>query len=170
MDTQRRLFIATIAALGSSALVPPALAQGQKDKDKDKEKGKDKEKKKHHHNNGKDKLGDKIKQNGNHVIDKKGDHTVAVDVKDGKIAGMKVKHAKKGDVAVKKYKTNKKMADAGPIHMVAYDTMLAQAQSLGTTYIGYAYIDDYGDEVIYWYPYEMIYDGETGAIDYVPIY
>ena len=157
-----------MAALGSTALITPALAQ--KDKDKDKEKGKEKEKKKHHHNNGKDKLGEKIKQNGSHVIDKKGDATVAMDVKDNKIAGMKVKHAKKGDLAVKKYKTKQKMAQTGGVHMVAYDTMLAQAISLGTTYIGYAYIDDWGDEVIYWYPVEMIYDGETGAIDYVPVY
>ena len=37
-------------------------------------------------------------------------------------------------------------------------------------YIGYAYYDDYGDEVIYWFPYEMILDGDTGAVDYIPIY
>ena len=39
---------------------------------------------------------------------------------------------------------------------------------MGTTYIGYAYIDDNGDEQIYWWPYEMIYDGDTGAVEYVP--
>ena len=39
----------------------------------------------------------------------------------------------------------------------------------GTVYIGYAYYDDYGDEQIYWYPYEIIYDGDTGAIEYVPL-
>ena len=44
-----------------------------------------------------------------------------------------------------------------------------QAYSLGTAYIGYAYIDDYGDEQIYWWPYEMICDGDAGAIDYVPL-
>ena len=26
----------------------------------------------------------------------------------------------------------------------------------------------YGDEVIYWFPYDMIYDGDTGAIEYIP--
>src|SRR5258706_4845847 len=117
MNTQRSLFLATMAAIGVVAVVPPAIA------------------KKHQHHDGKAKLGNKIKENGNHVIDKHGDNTVSVDVKDGKVAGMKVKHAKKGDVPVKKYKTNKKMADAGGIHMVAYDTMLAQAYSLGTTWI-----------------------------------
>ena len=124
--------------------------------------------KKAHHHNGKQLLGDKIKTNGRHVIDKKGDQTVSVEVKDGKIAGVHVKHAKKGDVQVKKYKTNKKMAQLDGLQYASF--LLAQAQDLGTIYIGYAYVDDYGDEVIYWFPYEMILDGDTGAIQYVPVY
>lgn len=120
------------------------------------------------HNKGKDLLGDKIKRNGKHVINKKGAHTVSVDVKDGKVAGMHVKHNKKGDVQVKKYKTSKKMAQGGGMHYASF--LLAQAQSLGTLWIGYAYIDDDGYEEIYWFPYEMIYDGDTGAIEYVPVY
>jgi hypothetical protein len=123
---------------------------------------------KHHHQDGKKLLGEKIKKNGKHKLDKKGDYEADVEVVKGKVAGVKVKHAKKGDVPVKKYKTSKKMVDAGTIQRVAFT--LAQAQSLGTTWIGYAYIDDYGDEVIYWFPYEMIYDGDTGAIEYVPVY
>jgi len=178
MDSKRRLCLSALAAIGISTFVPEVFGQGQgkgqgKGQDAGQAPGQSGQKKKqHHHNNGKDKLGDKIKQNGNHVIDKKGDASVSVDVKDGKVAGMKVKHAKKGDLKVTKYKTNKKMAEATPtsgIHLAAYDTMLAQATSLGTTWIGYSYFDDYGDEQIYWYPVEMIYDGETGAIDYVPI-
>jgi len=172
MDSKRRLLIAALAAAGISTIAPSAFAQGQgKGQDKGQGAGGNPgQKKKQHHNNGKDKLGDKIKQNGNHVIDKKGDASVSVDVKDGKVAGMKVKHAKKGDLKVTKYKTNKKMAAAETgIHLAAYDSMLAQAYSLGTTWIGYSYYDDYGDEQIYWYPVEMIYDGDTGAIDYVPI-
>ncbi|MEO7761472.1 MAG: hypothetical protein ABIS68_06115 [Casimicrobiaceae bacterium] len=162
MNAKRRTVLTALAVAGVASLAPAAFAQGQG-------KGKDKPKKQHHHQNGKDKLGDKIKVNGNHVLEKQGPNTVSVDVKDGKVAGMKVKHDKKGDVAVKKYKTNKKMAASSSIHMVAYDTMLAQAYSLGTTWIGYSYYDDYGDEYIYWYPYEMIYDGDTGAIEYVPL-
>jgi hypothetical protein len=69
---------------------------------------------------------------------------------------------------VKKYKTGKKMARAEGTQYVSYQ--LAQAQSLGTVYIGYAYVDDYGYEEIYWFPYEMIYDGDTGAIEYVQVY
>ena len=75
----------------------------------------------------------------------------------------------------KKYKTKKKMAQADGvrmahtdgIHPVAY--IPVQATDLGTTYIGYSFIDDNGDEVIYWFPYEMILDGDTGAVDYVPL-
>jgi hypothetical protein len=123
---------------------------------------------KHHHQDGKKLLGEKVKKDGKHTLDKKGDYEASIDVVKGKVAGVKVKHAKKGDVPVKKYKTSKKMVEAGNIQRVAFT--LAQAQYLGTTWIGYAYVDDYGDEVIYWFPYDMIYDGDTGAIEYVPVY
>ncbi len=49
-----------------------------------------------------------------HKIHSKGDYTASVEVKDGKVAGMHVKHAKKGDLPVKKYKTNKKWLRARP--------------------------------------------------------
>ena len=101
------------------------------------------------------------------MLHKNGPHTVSVEVKDGKIAGVHVRHAAKGDVPIKKYRTNKKMAEAGRFHYASLQ--LAQAESLGTVWIGYAYYDDYGDEVIYWFPYEMILDGYTGAVEYIPL-
>lgn len=131
-------------------------------KDNDKPKGKPK------HKNGKDLLGDKIKVNGNHKVDQKGPHTVSVDVKDGKIAAFHVKHDKKGELPVKKYKTSKKMAQLDKARQSPI--VLVQYQYVGTTYIGYSYIDDYGYEEIYWYPYDMILDGDTGAIEYVAAY
>ncbi|MCA1583136.1 MAG: hypothetical protein LC796_17460 [Acidobacteria bacterium] len=131
--------------------------------------GKGKEKGKHEHQNGKQLVGEKIKTNGRHVIHQKGDYTAAVDVRDGKIAGVHVTHPKKGEVAVKKYRTNKKMArrtgQAGGFQYAS----LTQDQYLGTTYIGFAYVDEYGDEEIYWFPYDMILDGDTGAVEYVPV-
>jgi hypothetical protein len=159
MNHTRRTFSAAIAMVGLLGFAEIGLAQK---KDADKPKGKDKAK----HKNGKDLLGDKIKVNGNHQIDKQGPHAVSVDVKDGKIAKFHVKHDQKGELPVKKYKTSKKLAqldkpDQSSIVMVQY---------IGTTYIGYSYIDDYGDEVIYWYPYDMIYDGDTGAVEYVAAY
>ena len=118
-----------------------------------------------HHKSGQQMLGDKIKTDGKHQIDKVGEHTVSVKVSNGKVAGVSVRHSKKGDVPVTKYKTHKKMARTqgvrSPYTLVQED--------LGVTYIGYAFIDDYGDEQIYWFPYEMILDGDTGAIDYIPL-
>ena len=151
MNHTRRILTVSVIALGLSALTDAAIAAGKKN-----------------HHNGKQLLGNKIKTNGNHAIHKKGGHTVSVEVKDGKVAGVHVKHAKRGDVEVKKYKTTKKMARTDGLQYASY--LLAQAQDLGTVYIGYAYIDEYGDEEIYWFPYEMIFDGDTGAIEYVPVY
>lgn len=185
MTPMHRLLIAAATAFSFAALAPLALAQdkGKPDKgggpdqtqsDKGAAKGKpdkgghDKVKPvKGNHHNGKDLVGDKIKTNGRHVIEKKGDYTAAVDVQNGKIAGMKVTHAKKGDVPVTKYKTTKKMAQAEGLQRAAFVTV---QYYLGTTYIGYAYVDDYGYEEIYWYPYDMILDGDTGAVEYVPVY
>jgi len=59
------------------------------------------------------------------------------------------------------------MAATDGLHYAAYT--LTQYQDIGTTYIGYAFVDDFGDEHIYWFPYEMILDGDTGAIEYVPL-
>ena len=57
---------------------------------------------------------------------------------------------------------------AGGIQTVSF--VLAQAQLLGTTWIGFSYFDDWGYEVIYWFPYDIIYDGDTGAVEYIPVY
>jgi len=116
----------------------------------------------HHHHNGQQLLGEKVKTNGTHVIDKKGPFTTSVEVRGGKVAGVHVKHDTKGEVAVKKYKTDKKMTQ------LDRRTTFIQAQYVGTTYIGYSYTDEYGDEDIYLFPYDMILDGDTGAVNYVP--
>lgn len=121
------------------------------------------------HHNGAKLAGDKVKKDGKHVVEKKGPHTVSLEVKGGKIAGMHVKHASKGDVPVKKYKTKKKMAQADT-GLVRVSYVKVQDQYLGTTYIGYSYYDDFGDEYIYWFPYDMILDGDTGAVEYVAAY
>ena len=123
----------------------------------------------HHHHNGHQLLGEKLKNAGHHVIHEKGEFTVSVAVENNKVRGVHVKHAKNGDVTVKKYKTDKKMAFGLPAGIEYASLVLAQAQQLvGSTYIGYAYTDDLGNEEIYWFPYDMILDGDTGAITYVP--
>ncbi len=121
--------------------------------------------KKHNHHSGHNAVSSKLKKDGTYQIDKKGKHTVSAEVKNGKVAGVHVKHATKGDVAVKKYKSKKKMASLeGP----PSDTQPADTD-MGTVWIAYAYEDEDGNEEYYWFPYEEILDGDTGAIDYVPL-
>ncbi|HET7731763.1 MAG TPA: hypothetical protein VFK48_17200 [Usitatibacter sp.] len=163
-------------AAGGAIAQPRDKEQKQpKEHKEQKERGdkpaKEKKQKEHKHQNGKDLVGDKIKQNGKHKVHEHGKHSAFVNVRDGKIAGMSVTHAEKGEVPVKKYKTSKKMAAAETGGLQPASLVLAQyRENIGTTWIGYAYIDDWGDEVIYWYPYDMIYDGDTGAIEYIPAY
>src|SRR5260370_15486329 len=149
MNCIQRLFAVVIVVLGLFAVADSAFAAA-----------------KPNHHNGKQLLGENIKTNGNHVIDKKGPYTTSVEVKDGKIAGVHVKHEKKGEVPVKKYKSNKQMAMASGYPYASF--LFVQDQYLGTVYIGYSFIDDYGVEQIYWFPYDMILDGATGAVEYVP--
>ncbi len=160
IDHGRRALSAAIALSGLLGFAELGWAQKNKDNDKPKGKGKAK------HKNGKDLLGDKIKVNGKHKIAKEGPHEISVDVKDGKIAAFHAKHDKKGELPIKKYKSSTKMAslDATP------SSPIVRVQYMGTTYIGFAYYDEYGYEEIYWYPYDMIYDGDTGAVEYVAAY
>jgi hypothetical protein len=162
-----QFLVILFAIVGLAAIDGSALAQP-----KDKKDGKEQKVMGHKHLNGKSLVGDKIKKDGKQQFHQNGKHTAFVNVKDGKITGVTVTHSEKGNVPVKKYKSTKKMEMAGElaggIQRVSF--VLAQAQDLGTTWIGYSYFDDYGYETIYWFPYEMIYDGNTGAVDYVPLY
>jgi hypothetical protein len=151
MKFMQRLFTAGFVMLGMFALAGTTVAAP-----------------KANHHNGQQLLGEHIKTNGNHKIHQKGLYAVSVDVRNGKVAGVHVKHAKLGDVAVKKYKTTKKLAQADEGQYGS--TELTQLQDMGTVYIGYAYTDEYGYEEIYWFPYDMIFDGDTGAVEYYPVY
>jgi hypothetical protein len=151
MNRIQRLLTAIVVIVGLFALGYAAVAAAKAD-----------------HQNGQKLLGEKIKTNGNHVIQKKGAYTASVEVKDGKVAGVHVKHAKNGDLPVKKYKTNKNMVPADGHQFTSF--LSGQDQYLGTVWIGYAYVDEYGVETIYWFPYDMILDGYTGAVEYVPAY
>lgn len=119
------------------------------------------------HHSGKQLLDVKFRTDGVHVIDKTGKHTVAVRVANGKVAGLHVKHANSADMTITKYKTKQQFAQAANIELVLFS--LSHYQDLGMTYIGYAFIDEFGNENIYWFPYEMIFDGDTGAVIYVQI-
>jgi hypothetical protein len=167
MIPRLRFLAAYVTAVGLVAAGGSVVAQP---KDKQHKDAKASHAKQHKNMSGKDLVGDKIKQNGNHKIHQNGKFAASVDVQNGKIAGVRVKHSEKGDVPVTKYKTTTKMASgpASGIQLASYYP--AQDQYIGTMWIGYGYIDDWGDEYIYWFPYDMILDGDTGAIDYYPAY
>lgn len=184
MSTGRSL-AATLTLLGFLCAAAPAPADPpQKVKDKKEQKAEQKQEKqqgkqdkkdqkpgkakKQHHNNGKALLGDKIKSNGHHVLGKKGNFTASAEVRDGKITGVHVQHATKGEVKVTKYKTTKKMAmlRSEPVQVASLEPMEMQTVTV-TLYIGYGYYDDEDDyEDIYWFPEDEVYDGDAGAIDY----
>jgi hypothetical protein len=128
----------------------------------------------HNHNNGAQLLGNKLSTDGKHEIHKVGEHTVHVQVQNKKVAGVSVMHRTKGNVAVKKYKTNRKMAQGNDIDApVGMNGSLVQPAAYqvaqGTvTYIGYSFTDGV-NEYIYWFPAEVVVDPLTGAVDYVPL-
>jgi len=129
---------------------------------------------KHNHNNAQQLVGNKLNANGKHELHKVGEHTVSVQIENKKVAGLSVTHRTKGNVAVKKYKTTKKMAQGNDIDApVETNGSLIQpagyqiAQS-AIVYIGYSFFDGV-DEHIYWFPAEMVVDPFTGAVEYVPL-
>ena len=150
----QRLFTAMVVIFGLVALGGLAVAAPKS--------------KHHNHHDGKQLLGERLKTNGQHEIHTKGKYHTVVEVKDGKVAGVHVKHETKGEIPVTKYKTNKKMAQAAGAHLVYASLRSVQYQDMGTVYIGYSYVDEYGEEEIYWFPYDMIVDGDTGAVEYIP--
>jgi hypothetical protein len=129
---------------------------------------------KHNHNSGPQLLGNRLNTNGKHEIHKVGEHTIHVHVENKKVAGVSVTHRTKGNVAVKKYKTTRKMAQGNDIDAPTETNgslvrpagyQLAQAAGV---YIGYSFSDGV-DEYIYWFPADMIVDPLTGAVEYVPV-
>src|SRR5215510_13570918 len=70
--------------------------------------------KKHQHKNGHNLLGDKLKQNGRHQIDKAGQATVSAEVNNGKVTAMSANHAQKGNLPARKVKSRQKMAETEP--------------------------------------------------------
>src|SRR5260370_8599140 len=119
-----RLLTAVVVILGLFALADAPVAAPKVD-----------------HQNGQKLLGEHIKSNGNHVIHKKGAYTTSVEVKDGKVAGVHVNHAKKGDIPVKQYKTNKDMSQADGHHFTPF--LSSQNKNLGTIYIVHSQMTQY---------------------------
>jgi hypothetical protein len=122
---------------------------------------------KHQHHNAQQLLGEKLNTNGKHDIHKVGDHTVSVQVQNKKISGVTVAHRTKGNVAVRKYKTSKKMAQRPLDDGTLFQPVSYHLAQVTTVYIGYSFSDGI-DEYIYWFPADVIVDPFTGAVEYVP--
>ena len=155
MGCTRRIFTAAVASAGVLPFVGAALAA-------------------HQHQAAHQMLGNTINTDGTHEIHKRGDHTIHAHVKGKKIERISVTHRTKGAVAVKKYKTNKKVvALSGPGFAAGETGRLVEPVSYQVAQqivwmIGWAYTD-LGDEYYYWFPAEMVIDPFTGAVDYVPL-
>jgi hypothetical protein len=67
-------------------------------------------------------LGNKINTDGKHELHKRGDHTIYAHVNGKKISHISVTHKTKGEVPVKKYKTNKKVVQLGVPGFAAGET------------------------------------------------
>src|SRR5215475_6368644 len=105
---------------------------------------------------------EKLKRDGTHEIHRNGKHTASAEVQGGKIKSFHVKHAAKGEVAVKKVKSKTKVA-----MLDGNDTDAPVAADTLYSYYGYCYLDDEDVENCYWYPVEIVIDDFTGAVEYV---
>jgi hypothetical protein len=61
------------------------------------------------------------------------------------------------------------MAQTTGSHLTYASVALPQDTDMGTVYIDYSYIDDDGNEEIYWFSAEEVVDGDTGAVEYVSL-
>ena len=112
----------------------------------------------HKHQAGLQLLGSKINTDGKHEIHKVAGHTVHAHVSNKKIAKVTVT-GPKGDVAVKKYKSSKKMASLGSSHEFIVKISTNEIAQAASDYIGYAFTDPVtGDTYIYWYPADVVLD------------
>ena len=112
--------------------------------------------KKQHHKNGHNLLGNKVKQNGRHQVDKAGQATVSADVSNGKVTAMSANHPQKGNLPARKVKSSRKLAETEPgrIRVAANDENLKLAQA-EVYYYAWCF-DDGLDEYCYWYPADVV--------------
>jgi hypothetical protein len=114
---------------------------------------------KHVHMNGHSLLGAGLKHDGKHGLGKLGGRDVTADVKGGKVTAMSA-----GDLPVKHFKSDKKMALGGGGFMpVAFNPLLTPAQ-YDQVYYAYCF-DDGVTLTCYWYPAS---DVDPTAYDYLP--
>jgi hypothetical protein len=122
----------------------------------------------HKHHSGAQLLGSKLNTDGKHELHKAAGHTVHAHVANKKLTKIGVT-GPKGEVAVKKYRSSKKMADLSqPGRGVVVNVSMNETAQVSSDYVGYAFTDPVtGDTYIYWFPADVVYDPLTGAEVYV---
>ena len=118
---------------------------------------------KHVHKSGHALLGEKMRQDGRHELEKHKGRSVTADVKNGKIVGMAA-----GDFPVKRVKSTSKMAGLdGGLILASFRAPFELAQDDG--YYGYC-VDDGVEYDCYWYPASDIGDPDDDWAPYDPSY
>jgi hypothetical protein len=133
----RRLLLAALTSASALAVPGIALARGKR------------------HVNGHAMLGAKLKQNGKHNLGKAGKADVSVDVSNGKVVGFTAADPTRGSLAIKKFKTSKKLAGAVPDIELTGGPGTQYAQAGGGGYYGYSF-DDGTNDWYYWFPAEVV--------------
>jgi hypothetical protein len=111
-----------------------------------------------HHLNGKDLLGERIKQNGKHKIHTTGKKVdVFAEVSNGKVTAVSA-----AGMQVKKVRSRQKLAETSP-GITLVSMQLAQAD---VYYYGYWVYDDLTDTYI-WFPADYVIL-DSSWVDYVP--
>ena len=118
----------------------------------------------HKHQDGLQLVGNKLGTNGKHELHKTAGHTVHAQVSNKKVAQITVT-GPKGNVAVTKYRSSKKLALADTPNEFFIRVASNEIAQIATDYIGYAFTDGV-DTYIYWFPADVILD-PSGAIVYI---
>jgi len=114
------------------------------------------------HKDGKSLIGNNIKVNGNHKLDKAGTIDVSADVSNGKVVGFHAKHPSKGDLAVNKVKSTTKFALLE--RQVPGNALVQDASVLTVWYYAYWFTDEFGNDWYYWWPVDYIIDDGSWVI------
>ena len=125
--------------------------------------------KSHNHKNGHSLLGNKLKQNGRHQLDKAGQATVSADVNNGKVTALSATHPQKGNLPARKVKSRKKMADIEPtrVRVAAAVNDAGSVQLVQMVEYYYAWCFDDGiDEYCYWFPADVVIV-DAGWVEYM---
>ena len=109
--------------------------------------------------------------NGKHAIHATGKHTAHAHVQGGKVAQVSVTHKTKGNVGVTKYKSKRRLHASLGSDVQHHYVSLDDTQETGfvaTVYVGFGFIDDFGQLVIYWFPITLVLGGDSGATSMDP--